>query len=80
MGNRGQGGPGPFTPLLRSVNRIWILLNVFTQSTATGKSLNRSPHPLAPDMVIRSPGRQSAWKVQSAQCLASGPAFSWPHP
>lgn len=63
----GQGGPGPFTPLLRSVNRSRSLLNVFTQSTETGKSLNLSPHPLAPDMVIRSPGRQSAWKVQSAQ-------------
>lgn len=31
MGDVGRGGPGPVTPLLRSVNRSWILLNVFTQ-------------------------------------------------
>lgn len=67
MGDLGQGGPCPFTPLLRSVNRSWILLNAFTQSTETGNSLDRSAHPLTPDMVIRSPGRQSAWKAQSAQ-------------
>lgn len=37
-----DGAPGPFTSLLRSVNRSWILLNVFTQLTASDRKKFKS--------------------------------------